>query len=85
MLMKVDDRVIPAAPQAPVWLKDFRSSAYGNGFYKSLNEYGAFFVERSTEDLIVSFDNLSSVRSEAVSRDPWGYTFATKREWSIWA
>ncbi len=68
--------------KAPAWLADLRLSPHGRGFYHSIPGYALTHVHRSDDHLIVSFDNLSSVRDNPVDRDPWGYEFVRKSGWS---
>lgn len=71
-----------AVEAAPEWLVDFRRSPFPKGFYRSGDGYGIVFAERSPDTLVVSFDNLSSARDEAIDRTPWGYGFVAKNGWS---
>ncbi|MDF3607678.1 hypothetical protein PE067_16955 [Paracoccus sp. DMF-8] len=70
------------AEPAPEWLIDFRRSGFPKGFYRSGDGYGIVFAERSADTLVVSFDNLSSARDDAIDRTPWGYGFVAKNGWS---
>lgn len=70
------------AEPAPEWLIDFRRSGFPKGFYRSGDGYGIVFSERSADTLVVSFDNLSSARDDAIDRTPWGYGFVAKNGWS---
>lgn len=67
---------------APGWLSDLRLSGHAHGFYHSMPNYACSYVARSKEHLLVSFDNLSSVGENPVSRLPWGYEFVRKSGWS---
>lgn len=68
--------------RAPAWLADLRLSDHGTGFYRSIAGNALTHVHRSNDLLVVSFDNLSSVRDNPVDRDPWGYEFVRKSGWS---
>lgn len=68
--------------RAPAWLADLRLSDHGHGFYRSIPGNALTHVHRSDDLLVVSFDNLSSVRDNPVDRDPWGYEFVRKSGWS---
>lgn len=67
---------------APAWLADLRRSGFRKGFYACDKGYAAIHVDRGTDRLVVSFDNLSSVRDPALDRGPWGYEFVRKGGWS---
>lgn len=71
-----------ATEPCPSWLRDLRRSNHRTGFYQALGNHALVFVDRDSANLIVSFDNLSSVRDDVVDRDPWGYGFASKFGWS---
>lgn len=72
----------PQVYPAPSWLIDFRMSAHRKGFYQSADSYGIVFSDRDSDTLVVSFDNLSSARDDALDREPWGYGFVAKNGWS---
>jgi len=67
---------------APTWLADLRLSGEAHGFYHSMPNYACTYVARSRKHLLVSFDNLASVRDNPIARDPWGYSFIRKQNWS---
>ena len=81
---RLDDGTAQAAPAepAPGWLVDFRRSAFRKGFYHALGDHALIFVDRGSEHLVVSFDNLSSAREDGIAREPWGYGFVAKNGWS---
>ncbi|SMO79567.1 hypothetical protein [Paracoccus laeviglucosivorans] len=70
-----------ARQMAPRWLVDFREQRK-RGFYRTLGDHALVFADRGDDHLLVSFDNLSSARDDAMNRDPWGYSFAAKNGWS---
>ncbi|WP_162300815.1 glycosyltransferase family 2 protein [Alkalilacustris brevis] len=68
-----------AAPaEQPQWLADLRQSPFRRGFYHSDEKFAAVFARRSDAQLVISFDNLSSVRDPSLARGPWGYEFIRK-------
>jgi hypothetical protein len=70
---------------APPWLAEIESGARAAGeagFYAEDRDFGLIFVPRSAETLIVSFDNLSSVKDRSLTRGPWGDTFWRRNGWS---
>lgn len=67
-----------ATPEQPQWLLDLRQSPFRQGFYHSDEKYAAVFARRNMKQLVVSFDNLSSVRDPSLARGPWGYEFIRK-------
>jgi len=71
-----------APDPAPAWLADLRRSGSRKGFYACDEGFAAVHVDRGAERLVVSFDNLSSVRDPALDRGPWGYEFVRKAGWS---
>lgn len=72
--------VMPSA--GPVWLSDLRRSSHRHGFYRAIGDHALIFADRGSDHLVVSFDNLSSARDDAIDRDPWGYGFVAKQGWS---
>jgi esterase/lipase superfamily enzyme len=77
-----DEPTLKPAVAAPSWLLDLRASEHRRGFYQSFPQYAVQFVDRGSENLVVSFDNLSSVREDPVDRESWGYGFIRKNGWS---
>ncbi len=80
----------PPAPEAEAeetappakWLNDLLDTKYRRGFLIADDLFALQHTYRSAKTLYVSFDNLSSVRAPSKLRDPWGYDFAAKSEWS---
>ncbi|MBY8976841.1 glycosyltransferase family 2 protein [Rhodobacteraceae bacterium NNCM2] len=68
---------------APQWLADLRHSPFREGFYQSSGDFAAVCVERSTDQLVVSFDNLSNVNDKSLDREPWAYKFIKDNGYSV--
>ncbi|MDP0929619.1 glycosyltransferase [Paracoccus onubensis] len=71
----------PRAP-APSWLNSLAVSKYRRGFYVSGDTFAVQHTHRKSSVLYVGFDDLSRARDKNRLRDPWGYEFAEKRDWS---
>ena len=67
---------------APRWLADLRRSDHRRGWYYSDEKFAAQMTYRSKDTLIVSFDNLSSVKEPSLARETWGYPFYRSEGWS---
>ena len=67
---------------APRWLADLRRSDHKRGWYYSEEKFAAQMTYRSKDTLIVSFDNLSSVKDPSLARETWGYPFYRSEDWS---
>ena len=67
---------------APQWLSDLRRSNHRRGWYYSDDTYAVQMTTRSSDTLIVSFDNLSDVTNPALGRNSWGYSFYRSEGWS---
>ncbi|MCK0122145.1 glycosyltransferase family 2 protein [Loktanella sp. F6476L] len=67
---------------APRWLADLRRSDHRRGWYYSDEKFALQMTYRSTDTLIVSFDNLSSVKEPSLARETWGYPFYRSEGWS---
>lgn len=67
---------------APRWLADLRRSDHRKGWYYSDEKFAAQMSFRTTDTLIVSFDNLSSVKEPSLARETWGYPFYRSEGWS---
>ncbi len=64
------------SPETPLWLHDLRPGAEGEGFFEKNLRHSLMFVKRPSDRLLVTFDNLSNVNDESVTREPWAYKFA---------
>mgnify|MGYP005989738717 CR=1 FL=1 len=67
---------------APRWLGDLRRSEHRRGFYHSDEKFAAHFTDRGCDVLMVSFDNLSNVGDQGLTREGWGYSFYRDEGWS---
>jgi hypothetical protein len=67
---------------APRWLADLRRSDHRRGWYYAEEKFALQMTYRSTDTLIVSFDNLSSVGEKSLARETWGYPFYRSEGWS---
>jgi hypothetical protein len=74
--------VAEADDLAPSWLADLRRSTHRRGWYDSHDNFAAQFTYRTRDTLVVSFDNLSSVKDPSLARETWGYPFYAKEGWS---
>ena len=71
-----------ALNMAPRWLADLRRSGHRKGFYHSDEKFAAHFTDRGEDVLLVSFDNLSNVGDQGLTREGWGYSFYRDEGWS---
>jgi len=63
--------------EVPRWLDDLRPGAEGEGFFEKNLRHSLMFVKRPSDRLLVTFDNLSNVNDDSVTREPWAYKFAS--------
>lgn len=54
-----------------------------DGFYREASEHAFLFVPRSTDTLVVTFDNLDIAMEKREDRRPWGFSFIEKQGWSM--
>ena len=66
----------------PTWYREIYPGGDKRGWFHSHGTYAASFVERSTDQLVVSFDNLSQAGNDAYAREPWAQKFCSDREFS---
>lgn len=65
-----------AVPETPaLWIQDIFPGGNIRGTYTRLENHALSMVERSTEQLWISFDNLGPVNDKSIGRDPWAYKF----------
>lgn len=74
--------VIDTSDVAPRWLSDLRRSDFRKGWYQSDETFAVQFTHRSSDVLVVSFDNLSNVSDPSLARETWGYSFYAAEGWS---
>lgn len=81
-------RVIPNPP-APVdasdsWDKIAVDLAGKDGWYRpGANGHSFLYMPRSTDTLVVTFDNLDIAMTKREDRRPWGYSFIKEQGWSM--
>ncbi len=74
----------PAEPDEalPSWYQEIYPGGDKQGWFHKLGDHSASFVERSDEQLVVSFDNLSQAGNDAFAREPWAQKFCADRDCS---
>lgn len=77
-----DMQMVDPNDLAPVWLADLRRSQNKRGWFYSDDTFAMQMTTRSSDVLIVSFDNLSDVNDTSLSRTTWGYSFYRDEGWS---
>ncbi len=75
-------------PPEPVREEGWDEIAVGlageNGFYRPGPEAHSFlYMERSTDTLVVTFDNLDIAMNNREDRRPWGFSFIEEQGWSM--
>ncbi|MCQ0090960.1 glycosyltransferase family 2 protein [Roseovarius sp. M141] len=65
------------SPETPRWLDDLRPGAEGEGFFEKNLRHSLMFIKRPSDRLLVTFDNLSNVNDDSITREPWAYKFAS--------
>ena len=66
----------------PSWYQEIYPGGDRKGWFTSLGDYSASYVERSKKQLVVSFDNLSQAGNDAYAREPWAQKFCADRDFS---
>ncbi len=66
----------------PSWYREIYPGGDRKGWFTSLGDYSASFVERDEDQLVVSFDNLSQAGNDAYAREPWAQKFCADRNFS---
>ena len=75
-------QMVDPEDMAPRWLADLRRSGHKRGWYYSDDTFGVQMTTRSSDTLVVSFDNLSDVADSSLARNTWGYPFYRDEGWS---
>ncbi|HQU67246.1 MAG TPA: hypothetical protein PLI43_03510 [Albidovulum sp.] len=75
----------PPAPLATDenWASIATDLAGADGFFRDGGTHSFLFVPRSTDTLVVTFDNLDIAMTKREERRPWGYEFIEKQGWSM--
>ncbi|PQV55941.1 hypothetical protein LX70_02826 [Defluviimonas denitrificans] len=68
--------------RVPNWYAEIFPAGKHDGFYERLGEHALSFVERSTQQLVVSFDNLSDAGYPYHDVTPWGEKMIRENGWS---
>lgn len=67
--------------QMPDWMEEILA-AETVGFYEKLGTHAACYMERSTDQLVISFDNLSDAGNPNYDPPPWAGKFLHGHGWS---
>lgn len=59
----------------PAWFVEIYPGGEQKGFTRRLQHHSLIMLDRGTETLVVTFDNLSNVNDLSFGRVPWGYKF----------
>ncbi len=70
------------AGQAPSWYHEIYVGGPSAGFYHKFENYAASFVNRGSERLLVTFDNLHNAGNKQLDREPWAQKFCADQGWS---
>lgn len=75
----------PPAPEADMaWSEIAQGLARADGFFTEGPKGHSFLhVPRSSDVLVVTFDNLDIAMNKRTDRRPWGYDFIEKQGWSM--
>lgn len=74
----------PARPASDEsWAGIARGLAGKDGFFRDGGAHSFLFVPRSSDTLVVTFDNLDIAMTKREERRPWGYEFIEKQGWSM--
>lgn len=92
---KEEAELTPEPPKAPepiteleeqlpasTWYREIYPAGERDGWFHKFGDYSCSFVERSRDQLVVSFDNLSQAGNEAYAREPWAQKFCEDRGYS---
>lgn len=66
----------------PSWYGEIFPAGPHVGWYHKFGDHAASFVERSTDQLVISFDNLSDAGYPYPDIEPWAGKFVQKHGWS---
>lgn len=73
----------PATAGDPAWSEIARGLAGRDGFFRDLGGHSFLFMPRSSDTLVVTFDNLDLAMNKRDDRRPWGFSFIEKQGWSM--
>jgi hypothetical protein len=63
----------------PSWYREIYPGGDHTGWFQKFGDYSCSFVDRGTDQLVVSFDNLSQAGNDAYAREPWAQKFCEDR------
>lgn len=68
--------------RVPNWYREIFPAGPSDGFYHKMGYHAASFVDRGSDRLIVSFDNLSDAGNPYLDVQPWAAKFVQDNGWS---
>ena len=66
----------------PSWYREIYPGGDHKGWFHSFGVHSCSFVDRTSDQLVVSFDNLSQAGNDAYAREPWAQKFCSDRTYS---
>ena len=66
----------------PSWYREIYPGGAHSGWFHSFGTHSCSFVDRTSDQLVVSFDNLSQAGNDAYAREPWAQKFCADRGYS---
>lgn len=66
----------------PPWYTEIFPAGPADGFFHKFGDHAASFVDRGTDQLVVSFDNLSDAGYPHYDIEPWAGKFVQEQGWS---
>jgi len=73
----------PEAGHDPEWTRIATQLAGQDGFFREKAGHSFLYVPRSSDVLVVTFDNLDIAMNKRAERRPWGFEFIEKQGWSM--
>lgn len=66
----------------PAWYQEIFPGGKRTGFYENYANHALVFVDRGSDTLVVSFDNLAEAGGRHLAREPWAGKFVADNGWS---
>ena len=76
------DQIAPAEGPEPWSVIAARLAGHG-GWTRETEDHSFLYIPRSSDTLVVTFDNLDIAMTKREDRRPWGFSFIEKQGWSM--
>ncbi|MEO0358617.1 MAG: hypothetical protein AAF386_10050 [Pseudomonadota bacterium] len=66
----------------PSWYEEIFPAGPCDGFFQKMGQHSVVYIDRSSDQLVVTFDNLAEAGNKRFDREPWAGKFCRDNGWN---